>query len=182
MFFGDIVSGDFRDAGLWGKDFQDRRLSSLRRAPPDARHQLWVRADVPSWSKLGKTPEANWDKDFRRLMEDYAYGWPALALVYRFESDMPRKQYDPSLERYVGALHIGSSLPLTSWTGYLPLQVHWRGFVADSLLYAVGWFVPIGGIALTRLGLRRCRGRCLKCGYDLRGELSSGCPECGWQR
>ena len=191
MFFGDIVSGDFRDTGLWDKDYQDRHLSRLRLASPDARHQLWDRADVPSWSKLGKTPEANWDKDFRRLMEEYAYGWPALALVYRFESDMPsqrtdrsgtRTLYDPSLERYVGALHIGLSLPLTSWTGYLPLQVLWRGFVADSLLYAIGWFVPIGGIALARLGLRRYRGKCLKCGYDLRGDFSARCSECGWQR
>ncbi len=124
-------------------------------------------------------------------MEEYAYGWPALALVYRFESDMGSKitdrsgtriLYDPSLERYVAALHIGPSRPLTSWTGYLPLQVHWRGFVADSLLYAVGWFVPIGRIALARLGLRRYRGKCLKCGYDLRGDFSAGCSECGWRR
>ena len=26
------------------------------------------------------------------------------------------------------------------------------------------------------------RGRCLKRGYDLRGELDAGCPECGWGR
>ena len=137
-------------------------------------------------------PEANWDKDFRRLMmEECAYGGPALALVYRFESDMPsqrtdrsgtRTLYDPSLDRYVGALHIGSSLSLTSWTGYPPLQVHWRGFVADSLLHAVSWFVPIGGFMLTRHALRRCRGRCLKCGYDLRCDYTAGCPECGWLR
>ena len=23
---------------------------------------------------------------------------------------------------------------------------------------------------------------CLKCGYDLRGKLDAGCPECGWNR
>ena len=26
------------------------------------------------------------------------------------------------------------------------------------------------------------RGHCIKCGYDLRGDFSGGCPECGWQR
>ncbi len=24
--------------------------------------------------------------------------------------------------------------------------------------------------------------RCLSCGYDLRGDLAQGCPECGWRR
>jgi hypothetical protein len=26
------------------------------------------------------------------------------------------------------------------------------------------------------------RGRCLTCGYDLRGDFAAGCPECGWNR
>ena len=59
----------------------------------------------------------------------------------------------------------------------------------DSLL-----FYPIIGIALAivlyllaRSGgwkrwRRRRRGACLQCGYDLRGELDAGCPECGWRR
>ena len=25
-------------------------------------------------------------------------------------------------------------------------------------------------------------GRCVKCGYDLRGDMEQGCPECGWNR
>ena len=29
---------------------------------------------------------------------------------------------------------------------------------------------------------RRCMGKCPKCGFDLRGDLESGCPECGWNR
>lgn len=29
---------------------------------------------------------------------------------------------------------------------------------------------------------RRRSGYCILCGYDLRGEFSSGCPECGWRR
>ena len=30
--------------------------------------------------------------------------------------------------------------------------------------------------------VRRKRGHCIKCGYDLRGDLERGCPECGWRR
>lgn len=29
---------------------------------------------------------------------------------------------------------------------------------------------------------RRCQGRCLKCGYNLTGNLSGVCPECGTPR
>ena len=46
---------------------------------------------------------------------------------------------------------------------------------------AVLWmlsFVP----ATLRAVHRRKRGLCIKCGYDLRGDLSYGCPECGWRR
>ena len=32
----------------------------------------------------------------------------------------------------------------------------------------------------TRRGYRAWDGRCEECGYDLRGDLSGGCPECGW--
>lgn len=30
--------------------------------------------------------------------------------------------------------------------------------------------------------VRRWRGVCVNCGYDLRGQRSVGCPECGWQK
>ncbi len=30
--------------------------------------------------------------------------------------------------------------------------------------------------------MRRREGRCMKCGYDIKGEFERGCPECGWRR
>ncbi len=30
--------------------------------------------------------------------------------------------------------------------------------------------------------LRRQRGQCVNCGYDLREQTTQGCPECGWRR
>lgn len=164
----------------WASETYQQLLEHLRQPRPGRQPQrLWVRAELPSWSRLRDTPEERMDREFRRYRYEYAFGWPGLALSYRFECDWPGKYADPSLERSVGALHIGSRLPLTSWTGYLPLRVLWSGFVVDSLLYAVGWFVALGGVALTRLGLRRYRGKCVKCGYDLRGAEHEACPECG---
>ena len=30
--------------------------------------------------------------------------------------------------------------------------------------------------------IRRKRGHCIKCGYDLNHAPHKGCPECGWRR
>jgi hypothetical protein len=40
------------------------------------------------------------------------------------------------------------------------------------------WFAP----AVLRRQIRRARGRCLACGYDLKGATLAVCPECGGKR
>lgn len=63
----------------------------------------------------------------------------------------------------------------------LPVMPTW-GLTTNTLVYALGWWgaVVVSGWARTRR-LRR-RGLCPSCAYDLRGELTGGCPECGWGR
>ncbi len=56
----------------------------------------------------------------------------------------------------------------------LPLAIIVPGFAANTLFYAAPF--------ATRRLIRRKRGLCVACGYDLRGNLSAGCPECGWRR
>jgi hypothetical protein len=36
--------------------------------------------------------------------------------------------------------------------------------------------------SITTRYARQKRGSCPNCGYDLRGALEKGCPECGWNR
>jgi hypothetical protein len=68
-----------------------------------------------------------------------------------------------------------------------PLRPIWVGFLLNTFVYAaVIWLVIPGPFVLRRL-IRIHRGRCPKCGYDLRGAPSGGgagggCPECGWNR
>ena len=58
---------------------------------------------------------------------------------------------------------------------------------------AVSSMVPIAAAALAAYSVaqltprrrrrrRMRRGRCPACNYDLRHDLSDGCPECGWHR
>ncbi len=64
----------------------------------------------------------------------------------------------------------------------LPLLPVWPGFAINTLVYALAAMIVVGLWWLVRRAIRRMRGRCLSCGYDLRRDLATGCPECGWRR
>ena len=52
------------------------------------------------------------------------------------------------------------------------------GIVTPLLMIVASVVLLIGG----RHSQRVTAGRCLKCGYDLKGNFDQGCPECGWRR
>ncbi len=61
----------------------------------------------------------------------------------------------------------------------LPLRPIWPGFALNTLFYAaVVWSLIFGRFALRR-HIRRKRGLCVACGYDLRHADHDACPECG---
>ncbi len=61
----------------------------------------------------------------------------------------------------------------------LPLCPAWPGFAVNTVFYAaILWLVIPGPFALRRF-LRRKRGLCVACGYDLRHADHEACPECG---
>ncbi len=66
-----------------------------------------------------------------------------------------------------------------AWPKALPLRPMWPGFAINTLFYAaILWLVIPGPFALRRL-IRRRRGLCAACGYDLRHAEHEACPECG---
>lgn len=88
--------------------------------------------------------------------------------------------YRPSLETVDQTMQLGVAPPMTN-----PGQVWRQHFLLLTIplwLLVVGFSIP-PGMATVRLVRRRCRaaaGRCLSCGYDLRGNSDSAvCPECG---
>jgi len=64
----------------------------------------------------------------------------------------------------------------------LPLRPIFPGFIVNTLFYSGVWFGIFFGVGFFKRVLRRKRGRCVKCSYDLRREFDKGCPECGWGR
>jgi hypothetical protein len=75
--------------------------------------------------------------------------------------------------------------PFSQWTALLvfPLAPIWSGFAVNTLSYAIVLWLLIAGPFVLRGLIRRRRGCCPKCGYDLRGALpGASCPECGWER
>lgn len=65
----------------------------------------------------------------------------------------------------------------------LPLRPLWPGLVGNVLVWSLLWSIPWLAVVIRRVARRR-RGRCVACGYDLRGRDDLGaeaarCPECG---
>jgi hypothetical protein len=110
-----------------------------------------------------------------------ARGWPLPALWSAVEVDIAAGGY-----RTLAGIRVTDS-----WPGFgarpwkrdppvtLPTRPRWPGFLLDSTLFAAAWWL-LGAIPRrVRGALRRRRGRCPRCAYDLRGLLTPTCPECG---
>ena len=103
-------------------------------------------------------------------LERWEIGWPAIA----FTGEAARDGY---LLRTTGWLGRSSDdeLPVETWLVYGPAP----GLALNTLLLAA---IGLSTHLFWRRGvnLHRYRaGRCIRCGYDLRGHPDRSCPECG---
>ncbi len=64
----------------------------------------------------------------------------------------------------------------------IPLRPLWLGFAVNSVFYAAILWPLICGPFVLRRHIRRKRGLCITCGYDVRHADHDACPECGWRR
>ena len=149
-----------------------------------------VEAYLPSWSDLSDPvfrvrgvafpPHSGLRAPPARM--NLAYGWPLVAVWYGLQwIDIART---PSQYEVWGALDLGpADVSGTTLPRVLPYRPIWRGVLINTLFYAVLLWLLIPGPFVLRRLIRLKRGRCPKCGYDLRGQLpGAGCPECGWNR
>ncbi|MEE9128804.1 MAG: hypothetical protein V3T84_02210 [Phycisphaerales bacterium] len=97
----------------------------------------------------------------------YSSGGRPILLVERRYWIIPLEPASPR-----GSLIVDSRL-------LLPLQPLWPGFAFNTIFYAaLLWLLTFGPFAARRF-IRRKRGRCINCGYDLRHAEHEQCPECG---
>ncbi|MFB3106814.1 MAG: hypothetical protein ACE1ZA_18080, partial [Pseudomonadales bacterium] len=64
----------------------------------------------------------------------------------------------------------------------LPYEPVWPALIGNVLVHSAAWCAIIIGPFALRKVIRTRRGLCPQCAYDLRRDLSRGCPECGWRR
>ena len=148
----------------------------------DPRHLRPSEASVlPAWSRAGVRIDRDGIPRRGSLVED-AWGWPMKAMYARFEADRLGLIRPEAVS---WGVHCGSYGPaIEEWLipRVVPVGPIWPGFAVNTVIYALPlWLLALCPVALRRR-IRRKRGRCIKCGYDLRGDLAAGCPECGWNR
>ncbi len=144
---------------------------------------------LPSWCGFAQST-AEFASGERHYEIRYAdgRGWPMLALwcktrhdyeVWAWEEGYPSKRIEQPV-----AWGIQTQLPPWKISYYdsprtLPLRPIFPGFAFNTIFYAaILWLLTLGPFTARRI-IRRRRGLCLKCGYDLRHAEHEVCPECG---
>ena len=96
---------------------------------------------------------------------EWVYGWPLVVLTNGWPIEpwmvITPSAYDDELQ---------SLTPI------------WTGFAINTIFYAaLLWMLWLSPFVVRRL-IRRKRGRCIKCGYDVSHAPHNSCPECGWKQ
>ena len=190
-------------SGNYDPDAASRAAKLLQRLPGNEHDEVDIldrvpfeerAAQLPSWGAFTRVtrstmPTGNWSE------RGECYGWPLPAMwnfhrrmngvtdvvgitIQRARSSAMRITDDEVRIERTRSGQRGSLL--------LPTRVYWPGFLIDTLCYAAAWCVLLvglrAGVMMTRRTIRKRRGQCMNCGYDLRGDRAGGCPECGWNR
>ncbi|MCH8825222.1 MAG: hypothetical protein IH984_17135 [Planctomycetes bacterium] len=140
---------------------------------PESLVPNWARDELLPWQSSSITQLndfGNWTVDAR--------GWPQLSLWCVWARKIlrlrPAEGGIQLPERWVME-HDRQWLRVTT----LPYRPIWPGFAINTIFYAtILWLLTLGPFTARRM-IRRKRGLCIKCGYDLRGMDHDKCPECG---
>ncbi|MCH8824757.1 MAG: hypothetical protein IH984_14760 [Planctomycetes bacterium] len=134
---------------------------------------------TPKWTGL-RTPVSRGIDEFREVR---GWGWPCSSMwsEYFLDFSVPAK----SGWNFTSGID-PRGLGLSSTRQYndpfpriLPVRPIWPGFAINTVFYAaILWLLTLAPFTARRM-IRRKRGCCLKCGYDLRNVEHEKCSECG---
>lgn len=126
------------------------------------------------WGSLRERAEKSSD---RTACIDDGRGWPALAAWCEIQPG--------AVPGAAPGANGGLIVPFLSGTGgldelrVLPCRPIWRGVFVNAAWYAAAMIVLSAFTRAARRAIRRFRGRCAACGYNLAGVIEEVCPECG---
>jgi hypothetical protein len=117
------------------------------------------------------------------LQREVRTGFPCRALCSREDDVLDAETFGETRTLRAGVdlpdnLEVSNPIEPTL-RGALPVVPILRGFALDTAFYAAIAFTLWSAPGAIRRRLRRARGRCPACGYDLKGSMSAVCPECG---
>lgn len=104
-------------------------------------------------------------------------GWPFRSLESTFLSILDANGSTDLGEALDRGIHIKNDRE--DLESYLPVRPRSFAFVLNTIVWAMFSFGLIQGGAATRRYLRRRKGRCAYCGYQLSNLRGDRCPECG---
>ena len=117
--------------------------------------------------------------------ESLARGWPWVTMCYDRTLGMKIISTNGRVVvswTKVQEISWGYELSSVDWPSgmprVIPLRPAWWGLIINTVFYAILIWVAF----CSKRQLRRYRGRCTACGYELRHRYEDGCPECGWNR
>jgi hypothetical protein len=156
------------------------------------------------WSTYGESVPLGWE-----IAITVEAGWPTLCLNGWYydkrasnRSEIPESLHLSNAASGLPLLHSPSksefAVVVEGWLAapeldgrMLPFHPLWPGFVINSLVYAGLLWMLFAGRGTVRRFIRRKRGCCAGCGYNLRGQVTAPapgspapapgirCPECG---
>ena len=159
------------------------RIESRAGFKVDSWDERWLEPTslIESWSRV---PDPNELPGTMRKWQEFAAGWPCVSLWSRLnELDRFDLQRQPGFPRSVLSARSDRGWlvdwPILPQRYILPTGPLWTGIVINTVFYAVLlWGLAIGPGRIRGL-IRRRRGLCERCAYDLRGADHAACPECG---
>jgi hypothetical protein len=147
---------------------------------PDPQGPSWATyMDQQTVIRVFRTPQSQMTFAQQPSQIDLGAGWPWIS----FRACSPATS--AANPTWVGAVSLGQASRRTPTVSVavdrqLPLLPYWPGLCADVGLLSAAWWIVFAAAALVRARVRRTRGQCSRCGYDLaQTPRELPCPECG---
>jgi hypothetical protein len=161
---------DVSPEGLSG--WQEKRVHSLRSMGCPIFEAL------PEWGPFARPDSSEWAVEQGTVQT--GQGWPCPSLYYTLHCAGAGQDF---------VIHGGVPLPRAvriplglDDLSALPLVPIWPGLALNTGAFGAGAWAFAELFKFTRRQFRHRPGSCPRCSYDLRDDLSAGCPECGWNR